>query len=429
MKITQSKTIEQQTSLNINLTENELEPYIDYGYRKMVMRVKIPGFRKGTAPRKIVESLFGKDALLKESIDFLITDTTEKAIKEKNLVLGGTPAVELLDLSPPKIKVIVPLYPDINLGEYTKIEVPKIDNKITKKDIDLRIKELQKSVAPWNPISKAAKYNNMLSINIDATVENKPIINEKNVNYIIDKESLLPVPGFSKNLVGTTSGDFKEFKLTVPSDNTNNNIAGKKASFGVKINEVKEQILPKLDDEFAKSINNQFNTIKELRNTIKKEMELEAKNAGISQYRESALNSLLKTVEIIIPPLLIEREIQNLTDRRDEFIKKMNMDLNDYLKYIGKTEEDVTKEMRENSIEKLTRSYSLVSLAEAEKINITQEEINNRFEELKKNPGKDNIAKKKLTTNQKFQIESVIRENLLVEKALERLTEIATKNK
>ena len=169
--------------------------------------------------------------------------------------------------------------------------------------------------------------------------------------------------------------------------------------------------------------------MKELRNTLKKEMELEAKNAEIAQYRESALNSLLKTVKIIIPPLLIEREIQNLTDRRDEFIKKMNMDLNDYLKYIGKTEEDVTKEMRENSIEKLTRSYSLVSLAEAEKINITQEEINDKFEELKKNPGKDNITKKKLTTNQKFQIESAIRENLLVEKALERLTEIATKNK
>ena len=157
-------------------------------------------------------------------------------------------------------------------------------------------------------------------------------------------------------------------------------------------------------------------------------MELESKNAEISQYRESALDALLKTVKIIIPPLLIEREIQNLTDRRDEFIKKMNMNINDYLKYIGKTEEDVTKEMRENSIEKLTRSYSLVALAEAEKINITQEEINNQFEELKKNPGKDNITKKKLNTNQKNQIENVIRENLLVEKALERLIEIATKN-
>ena len=107
MKITQSKTIEQQTSLNINLTTNELEPYIDHGYRKMVMRVKIPGFRKGTAPRKIVESLFGKDALLKESIDFLLTDTTEKAIKEKDLILGGTPSVELLDLSPPKILSLI----------------------------------------------------------------------------------------------------------------------------------------------------------------------------------------------------------------------------------------------------------------------------------------------------------------------------------
>ena len=428
MKITQSKTIEQQTSLNINLTTNELEPYIDHGYRKMVMRVKIPGFRKGTAPRKIVESLFGKDALLKESIDFLLTDTTEKAIKEKDLILGGTPSVELLDLSPPKIKVTVPLYPDINLGEYLKIEIPKIDNTIKKKDVDLRIKELQKSVAPWNPISKTAKYNNMLSINIDATVENQPIINEKNVNYILDKESLLPVPGFSKNLLGATSGDFKEFKLQVPSDNPNNNIAGKEASFGVKINEVKEQILPKLDDEFAKSINNKFNTLEELQSELKKEMELESKNAEISQYRESALDALLKTVKIIIPPLLIEREIQNLTDRRDVFIKKMNMNINDYLKYIGKTEEDVTKEMRENSIEKLTRSYSLVALAEAEKINITQEEINNQFEELKKNPGKDNITKKKLNTNQKNQIENVIRENLLVEKALERLIEIATKN-
>ena len=427
MKITQSKIIEQQTSLDINLTENELEPYIHHGYRKMVMRVKIPGFRKGAAPRKIVESLFGKDALLKESIDFLITDTTEKAIKEKNLVLGGTPAVELLDLSPPKIKVIVPLYPHVDLGEYTKIEVPKIDNTITKEDINHRIEELQKSVAPWNPISKAAKYKNMLSLNIDATVENEPIINEKNVNYILNKESLLPVPGFSKNLIGTILGEFKEFKLAVPSDNPNNNIAGKEVSFGVKINEVKEQILPKLDDEFAKSINNQFNTLEELRDTLQKEMELEANNAEISQYREAALDALLKTVEIIIPPLLIEREVQNLTDRRDDFIKKTKMNHNDYLKYIGKTEEELTKEMQENSIEKLTRSYSLVALAEAEKINITQEEIHNKFEELKKNPGKDNITKKKLTTNQKNQIENVIKENLLVAKALERLIEIATK--
>ena len=424
MRISQEETVDRQTVLNVVLEEEDLEPYLNRGYRKVVQHAMIPGFRRGKAPRAIVERYVGRESLLNEVIDYMLPDVSERAIEAEDLEISGSPKIELLEMEPVTVKVTAALTPLVELGVYRDIRLDEEPVEVTQDDIEGRLQELLKESAAWDPVDRPVNLGDMVTMNVVGTVENSTILDEKDAVYVLDEESLRPFPGFSQQLKGAQASVPKEFKLKISDDHADARLAGKEALFQVTVSEVKERELPALDDEFAKGVGDGYESLAALREVIDNELNAEAQAAQSAQYREATLDELKKVVTVELPPLLIEHEVEHMVDRRDRFVDRLNVRMDDYLRYTGKTEEEIREEMQEHAIDRLTRSYALATLAETEGLDVSAEEIDERIQTLAAADEGDPES----PTGQELdseQVRSSVRETLLVGKALDRLTAIA----
>jgi trigger factor len=358
--------VDHQTVLNIELEEEDLPPYLDRGYRRVVNRVSIPGFRKGKAPREIVERFLGRESLIQEAIDVMLPEVTERAISERDLETAGRPDVELVELDPVTVKATVALKPQVELGAYGEIRVAEEAVKVTDDEVQAKLQELLNGAASWEPVERPVRLGDMVTMDVSASIDGTDILNEKDAVYVADVESELPFPGFPQQLDGAEVGGAREFDLVIPADHANTEIAGKTASFSATVHEVKERSLPDLDDDFAKGVGEGFDDLGALRESVEQGLKAEAEESEKARYREASLNELVSLATVELPPLLVEHEVEHSTEHRDRLIERLQMRMDDYLRYTGKTEDEMREEMREDAVEKLNRSYLLSALAEQE---------------------------------------------------------------
>jgi len=382
LKITQEEVVDHQTVLNIELEEDDLPPYLDRGYQRIVNRVSIPGFRKGKAPRTVVERFLGRESLIHEAIDLMLPEVTERAISEQELDTAGRPDVEIVDLDPVIFKATVALKPVVELGAYGSIRVAETPMEITDEDVQTKLEQMQIGAASWEPVERAVALGDMVTMDVTATIEDSEILNEKDAVYVADAESELPFPGFPQQLDGAEAGVAMEFELEIPADHSSSEIAGKTTTFTATVNDVKERSVPELDDEFAKGIGDGFDTLDALRESIQQGLQSEAEETAKAQYREASLDELIKIATVELPPLLIEHEVRDAAEHRDQLIERLQMRMDDYLRYAGKTEQELQDEVREKAVQQLSHSYALSALAEAEGLEVTEDEIEARIEEL-----------------------------------------------
>ena len=424
MKINQEEVVDQQTVLHIELEEEDLATYLDRGYRRVVNRANIPGFRKGKAPRAIVERYLGRGSLLTEVMDYMLPDVTQRAIDTQDLETAGTPKVELLELEPVTLKATVALTPQVDLGAYRDIRLEESAVEITEDDIQQRLQGMQKNSGAWEPAERPVKLGDMVTMDVVGMVDDRSVLDQKGVVYVADKDSNLPFPGFSRNLEGAAVAAPQEFTLDIPNDYTDSRIAGKEANFTVIVSEVKEQNLPELDDEFAKSAGDGYESLAALREAIETDLQAEAEQAQLTQYREASLDELLKVTTVEMPPLLVEHEVEHMVSRRDQLVDRLNMRLDDYLTYTGKTEDQIRDEMNEHAVERLTRSYALAELAEREGLEVSAEEIDEKIQAIEASGDEQAEALKDRDLDSQ-EIRNSISETLLVGKSLDRLTAVA----
>ena len=254
MKITQDEVVERQTTLHIELDDEDIDPYLQRAYSRVVQNVNIPGFRKGKAPRSIIEQYFGRESLLNEILDSMLPELTGKAITEEDIDAVGMPSIDLEGLDPFQFSAVVPLKPDINLGEYKSIRVEKEIPSLPDDAIDERIEQLRLSVASWEPVDRTVQTGDMVSTQIKGTLDDEVILDESDAVYLVNEDIGRPFPGFSDKLVGLESDEPSSFDLDIPEDFQDENLAAKNISFEVNIKDIKERVLPELDDEFAQSI-------------------------------------------------------------------------------------------------------------------------------------------------------------------------------
>lgn len=424
MKITQEEVVDQQTVLHIELEEEDLGSYLDRGYRRVVQRTMIPGFRKGKAPRSIVEQYVGRESLLNESLDFLVPDVTDRAIAEQALETAGTPAVELTEMKPITLKATVALAPKVELNAYRDIRVEDVIEDTTEDDVQQRLDEYLKQAASWEPVERPVVAGDMVTMDVKGSVGDASIVDERDAVYVVESRSAFPFPDFHQHLEGASAGVPKEFTLTISDDHADSKLAGKEAQFTVTVSEVKEQKLPELDDEFAKGVADGYDSLADLRESVQKDLSAEAQKAHETQYREAALDELLKVVTVELPPLLVDHEVEHMVSRRDQFVERLKIRMDDYLRFAGKTEEESRGEMAENAVERLKRSYALVTLAEREGLEVSDEEIDERIEEITAS-GDDVAESLKGLDKKSEEVRGSIRESLLVAKSLDQLTTIA----
>ena len=424
MKITQEEVVDRQTVLHIELEDEDMVPYLDRGYSKVAQRTTVPGFRKGKAPRPVIERYVGRENLIQEALDYLLPDVTVRAIEAQELEATGHPDVELLDLDPVTVKATVALAPFVDLGAYrdSRVEEPAVE--ISEDDVQERVEEMRKAAAPWEPVERAVSFGDMVTMDVVGHVEEAHVIQSEDSAYVVEEDSALPFPGFAQNLPDMEVGAPKEFHLDIPEDNVDARLAGKEVHFTVTVKEVKERNLPELDDEFAKGVGDGYESLAELRETVESDVGKEAEQAKTTQYREAVLDRLVQGATFEFPPMIIDHEVRHMVERRDRFVDQLNVSLDAYLKFTGKSQDEIQQEMREHAVERFSRSYALATLAESEGLDVSDQEIEDRIEELKSSneEGNESEATPDLDSDE---VRGSIRESLLVAKAMDRLVSIA----
>ena len=424
MEITQDEVVDRQTVLHIELEEEDLVPYLDQGYRRVVQHAMIPGFRKGKAPRAVVERYLGRPSLLNEVIDFMVPEVAQRAIAAQDLETAGTPDVELLALEPVTLVATVALAPDVDLGAYKDIRVVEVPFEVTEEDVQEGLHKLQKDAAPWEPVERPVKLGDMLTLSAVGTIEGRSILEETDAVYVAEEGSAIPFLGFSGHLEGAVVGVPTNFDLVISDEYPDAELVGKEAHFEVTVSEIKERNLPPLDDEFAKSLDDGDESLAALRESVERDLKDEARNAQQTQYREAALDELLKVATVELPPMLVDHEVEHMVSKRDRFVDRLSIRMDDYLRFTGKTEEQIQKEMREHAIERFSRSYALATLAEHEGLEVSDEEIDEKVQEIAASDTKEGEDLKSQGLDSE-EVMGSIREMLLMERALDRLTDIA----
>jgi len=423
MEVTKEKTENCQVFLNIEMEPAEVEESLEATYKRLVKKTKIPGFRQGKAPRAVLERHIGKESLLKEAISTLVPQAYEKAIKEQKIEAIAQPDIELSQTEPVIFKAIVPLKPTLKLGDYHQIKATPKPVEVTKEEIKAVIERLRHQAAIWEPVERAVELNDLVTFDIESNVDGEPFINQKGVQYQALPDLAAPVPGFAKQLVGLKKSEEKEFKLPLPSDYPRSELAGKEASFKVTLTEIKEEKLPKLDSKFAQQINPDFKTLASLRKRVSSDLNQRAEEKARTDFEDEVVGAATDLCQVEFPPVLVEAEIDRLIDQQARRLQMSGVNIEQYLSNIGKTEAELREEMHPVATKRVTQSLVLGKIAEEEKVEISDAEIDTEIEKMTQNAtqNKDELQK---SLNAPQSRES-IKHFLITRKTVQRLVEIA----
>ena len=272
MKVSQAELYQSQIVLNIEVEPPELEEHLNRVYRRVVQSANIPGFRKGKAPRSVVERFMGREALMADALETLLPQMTSRAIEEQELDVVATPRVQVIQDDPLTIEATVPVRPDVQLGDYYDIRLEQEPVNVTAEDVDSRLSLFQRESGAWEPVERPVEMEDMVTIDVTGDVDGEPEVDETGVDYVLMEGSPNPLPGFPEELVGIAIGESREFALPFPDDYFDSEKVGKECRFSVTVVEVKERKVPELDDEFARSLGMETNSMEELREKIEEEM-------------------------------------------------------------------------------------------------------------------------------------------------------------
>ena len=420
MKITQEEVVDRQTVLLIELEDDDLGPYLDRGYKRVVQRISVPGFRRGKAPRWRVEQVVGREGLINEVLDTMLPEVTDRAISEQELDAAGLPSLELVEINPFSVKATVPLVPKIDLALYTDIRIPVEPVEVTEEDVDQRLDQLRESIAAWEPVDRPVQAGDLITMDAVGTVAGRTVLNEQNAVYFVDEDSTRPFPGFSQQLVGIESGSAKEFALELPADFMDETIAGGRIEFTVTASEIKERILPELDDEFAKGVGDGHESLEALRREVRKELATQAEQAADRSHRDAVLQALVDGTEVELSPLMVEHETEHIQGDQARVLSQINVRMDDYLRSIGKTAEEMRTETKDEAIGRLKRTFLLTKVAEAEGITVSDEEVEEKVREMlsESREGAPRVQ-------DSDELRGSLRRSLLVERSVDKLVAIA----
>ena len=421
MKVSAETLENRQARLTIEVAPEETESSLDKAYRRLSKKVVIPGFRKGKAPRAIMELHLGKDVLLDEALEDLIPETYNKALEEQGLEAIGQPEIEIVERQPVKYKATVSLKPIIDLGDYRYVRLEPEKAEVTQEEVDKVLEQLLQQQAPWEPVEGTVSFNDLVTMDVKGTVADEVIVDQKGIQYQVIQGIRRPVAGFAEKLEGMAKGETREFSLTFPEDYPDKKMVGKEGSYRVTVNEVKRKALSELNDEFAKSLGEDFDSLDSLRQRVTQQLQNMADDTARHRFEEKALDTVVGFAKILYPPVMLDHELEHLLE--DQARQSGQQGLENYLKNIKKTKEQLKEELKPVAAERLTRSLVLGKMAEEEKIAVEPQEIEAEIERLAQIVGEraDELRRGLSTDDARHSVE----QRLLVKKTLERLAQIA----
>lgn len=424
MKVTREDDAVRQTVLSIEMEEADVESYLQRAYQRVVQKVKVPGFRPGKAPRRVVERMVGRESLINEALEFMVPEVTAKAIEQEDIEAGAQPDVELVETDPVTIKATVPLTPVVETGDYLAMRIPWELPAVTDEQVAEALEEARRKEAMWEPVERPAELGDDVAMEFKGVVEDETVVEQDFAAFVLDAEA--PIAGFGDALTGITVGETREFELPFPDDHFNESVAGKMCTFTVTAKEIKSQVLPELDDEFAKGVDDGYESLDALKNHLRQQLQEDLEQQDENTYQDAVMAELLNVGSVELPPIMVERAIDNhLQEIQDTIGRRIGraVSLDEYVDIVKKSEDELREETRTTVEEQLQRSYLLTQVAETEGIEATEEDVDAEIEDMADRAGDQGDQVRQLFMSQENR-DSVAR-SIRSRRTVQRLVDIA----
>ena len=383
-KKTKSKTEKNQYELEITVERETFGAAVDAAYRKNAQNINVPGFRKGKAPRALVEKMYGKGLFYEEAINACLPEAYEAAAKESKLDIVGQPQFDIVSVGDEGLvlKAVVYVKPDVKIENYLGIEVEKKVVEVTDEMVEEEVTRVRERNARTKDVTdRAAKMGDSVNINFDGSVDGVAFDGGKAENFDLKLGSGQFIPGFEEQVADHNIGDEFDVNVTFPADYHAENLAGKAAVFACKLNGIKETELPEADDEFAKDVS-EFDTIAEYKADVRAKIQERNEKQAENEFEEKLIDALLEKLEADIPAVMFDEETDNFVRDYEGRMRMQGLDLATYFKYTGTTIETLKEQLRPQAEKQVKVRLALEKIAKLEKLSVTAKDVEAEYKRI-----------------------------------------------
>ncbi|MFZ2946876.1 MAG: trigger factor [Blautia wexlerae] len=385
MSLQVEKMEKNMAKLTIEVAAEDLEKAMQNAYQKAKGRISIPGFRKGKAPRKMIEQMYGKGVFLEDAVNALIPEHYSKALAECELEIVSQPTIDITQAEPGKAFIFtaeVAVKPEVTLGDYKGVEVPKTEITVTDEDVEAELKkEQEKNSRTISVEDRAAQLNDIVTIDFEGSVDGVPFDGGQATEYPLTLGSNTFIPGFEEQLVGAKVGDDVDVKVTFPEEYQAKELAGKEAIFKCAVKKIEAKELPELDDDFAKDVS-EFDTLAEYKEHVKTNLEDKKANEAKRAKEDAAVDKAIENAQMDIPEAMLMTQCRQMLDDFSRRMQSQGLSMDQYFQFTGMTADKMMDELRPQAEKRIKTRLVLEAIAKAENIEITDEKLDEEIAKM-----------------------------------------------
>ena len=385
MKTSVEKLENNKVKLEIEVDAQQFDEAMQKAYLKNRNHITIPGFRKGKAPRQIIERYYGEGIFYEDAINEACPKAYEEAVRESGIEPVDQPTIDIVQIGGGQNLIFtaeVTVKPEVELGQYKGIEINKVEYNVTDQDIDDQLEMIREQNARWVAVQdRPAKEGDLLTIDYKGFVDGEAFEGGTAEKQTLEIGSQRFIPGFEEQLVGMNIGDEKEIQVTFPEEYHAEDLKGKDATFEIKVHEIKEKELPELDDEFVKDIS-EFDTLEEYKANLRKTMEENAKQREKIEMENQLLEKVVENAKVDIPEVMVENEIDAMVRDMDFRMRYQGLDLQTYLDMINTSTEDFRAQFKDEAYNRVKLQLTLEQVIKEEKIEVSDEDLEREYAKI-----------------------------------------------
>ena len=385
MSLQVEKLEKNMAKLTIEVSAEDLDKAMEKAYQKQKSRISLPGFRKGKAPRKMIESMYGKGVFMEDAVNSLVPQEYTKALGECDLEIVSQPEINVTQMEPGKALIFtadVAVKPEVTLGDYKGVEVPKSEITVTDEEVDAEVKKEQDKNARTVAVEdRAAANGDITTIDFEGFVDGVAFEGGKGTDYALTLGSGTFIPGFEDQLVGANTGDHVEVKVTFPEEYQAKELAGKEAVFQCDVKKIETKEVPELDDEFAKDVS-EFDTLAEYKEDVKKKMTEKKEKEARTAKENAAVDKAIENAQMDIPELMTKTECRQMMDDFSRRMQQQGLSMEQYFQFTGQSMDKMMEDMKPQALKRIQTRLVLEEVAEAENIQPSEEEITEEIQKM-----------------------------------------------
>ena len=385
MSLQVEKLEKNMAKLTIEVSAEDLDKAMEKAYQKQKSRISLPGFRKGKAPRKMIESMYGKGVFMEDAVNSLVPQEYTKALGECDLEIVSQPEINVTQMEPGKALIFtadVAVKPEVTLGDYKGVEVPKSEITVTDEEVDAEVKKEQDKNARTVAVEdRAAANGDITTIDFEGFVDGVAFEGGKGTDYALTLGSGTFIPGFEDQLVGANTGDHVEVKVTFPEEYQAKELAGKEAVFQCDVKKIETKEVPELDDEFAKDVS-EFDTLAEYKEDVKKKLTEKKENEARTAKENAAVDKAIENAQMDIPELMTKTECRQMMDDFSRRMQQQGLSMEQYFQFTGQSMDKMMEDMKPQALKRIQTRLVLEKVAEAENIQPSEEEITEEIQKM-----------------------------------------------